>query len=209
MERKSKDPPTAFRRTHIASVYVSCNLVVVEAKGELGPIMTLMDVLVQILHGLQRRHDLHIDVALKASAQVGTVSNDVSVIERYSTFQVRNTGVSATVRRKEALVEVRGLDEVLWELLAAVPVLHARRLRISESAGSVNHASLDDFEKLCLRIGSIGRKFRTHSSVDGLCVLHLVRGSDAKEQMPVWQSALLELNNPTVCDVHTQDVFFE
>jgi len=75
-----KEMPARLHRPNVASIDVVLDLIHI-ANLHSGPVMTLVDVLVDVLDGFDRSADFHIDVTVILGKEVRIVRDNIMVCE--------------------------------------------------------------------------------------------------------------------------------
>jgi len=199
MHRKFHDVPDALCRTDITGADMIKYLVDIFTDTDSGTIMTFVYVLVNVLDGLDGGADLNVDMTTISDRQKGVVGNDVTVVKGM-TFGV---GIGFTIIwpgiLRITIFTIAGLGvKILWIMLAAFTVDHARSVSVFRTAGTMHHALCDDLIEhgMSNRVRDLTRHDRIHmGSITDL------KGTFQKEQeMDVRQATLLKLYGEDIAE---------
>jgi hypothetical protein len=84
MHDKMEETPEGLAGRNIAGIQVLPNLIITGAKLHGDTIMALVDILVDVLQGLDGGDDLNVDVAAVFPYEIGTVSDDPAIVHLLS-----------------------------------------------------------------------------------------------------------------------------
>jgi hypothetical protein len=173
--------------------------------------MTLVDILVNILDGLERGSTLHIDVALILPDQIWTIRNHPAVVYIHiisANFNFESPSiVTSTIRGIRVFREGCGMAIRLREVLGALAILHASCLMIILTTGGVNHDLCNSSKELRLSVRA--RNLSRYKRVYILWSAKLVFRSKEDDHMQVGQATFLKLNSVNASNSSAQSIFLE
>jgi hypothetical protein len=131
---------------------------IIPAKFHCGPVMAFVHVLVNIFDSPDIESELQIDMTLKLQNEHGTERNHIPIIHTMVSDNMLPT-IIGTIVMWVAFFIYRGfLTKFLGKVFRALPILHARGIRMLRSTGPMGHQLTDQFVKcgMCLLIGKDG-----------------------------------------------------
>jgi hypothetical protein len=124
MRKELKDTPERLRKANIPTGYVTGDLIVRRTHYGCRPVRTFVDILVNVLYGLNRSTHLNVHMTAVLLQEKRVVQNDLAVItdDRLlgrSRFTDRKTVsvVSPAIFRVAVFVHDRSRRETLWKVL--------------------------------------------------------------------------------------------
>ena len=111
----------------------------IRAVFHLRPISTLVDVLVEVLHGVDAAANLHIDVGIVFHQQCPVVGHHPAIVDTHAVGQLVHPSVASAVLWISVFRVQGGVTEGLGVSLRTLPVLHARTVVIQRATWPVNH----------------------------------------------------------------------
>src|ERR1700690_3693442 len=192
---KLKDVPACFDRTNVTTINIILNLIDLLVLAHLysGKIVALVDILVNILYGLDRRTNLDIDAAVILGREIWAIRDNITIVKDVSTVG----GVGATIVWPgifwvTIFSKAGFLTKVLPIILAAFVIDHAWRIGVFRTTGTMEHALCYSFIQhgMSYRI----RKLSRDNAVDLICIGNFVVLPKGYEQMDGRQITLLELH---------------
>ena len=191
-----KDVPASFDRTNVATINIFPNLIHLLCLADLycGKIMTLVDVLVDVLDGFDRCADLDIDVAVVLGRQMRGVGDDITIVKDVTS----SSGESASIVWPGILgitviSKTCGLTELLAITLAALTIHHAGRVGMLRTARAMQHAGGDGLVEH--GVGDWVRELGRDNAIDLIGITNFVLLTKEYEEVYVRETTLLELDS--------------
>jgi hypothetical protein len=186
MHWEFKDAPHSLSRADVSGVKICFDLIHRSFHLQGSPVMSFVDVLVDVLDRLDGCTDLHVDMTVELHQQVWRMRNNIFVGEDIAIRLLDGAAIFRSCILWIAILLHDGLStEGLWVMLLAKSILQATFW----SAGTMEHEFADGFIELWMDV--LVRNLGRDEGVDLLCSMYLGLWLKKDEEMHVGETALL------------------
>ena len=192
MHGKFHDVPDSLGRPNVTGAYVIHYLINIFSHSHCGAIVTLVYVLVNVLDGLDRGTDLNVYMAFVPGGQGWIVGNDMVVAKGLTSgIGIGPSIIWPGILRIAILTKTCLRTELLWKMLAANSIDHARCIGVFWTARTMDHALCDSGIELGMsnRVRDLSR----YNGVNMGCITDLKLALQKYEEVDVGQTTLLKL----------------
>ena len=159
MHVKMEEAPEALARRNVVSIEVLFNFIIASAKLHCDVIMAFVDILENVLDSLDRGNRLDVNMAAVLPDEIGTVSEDPTIVDLLSSDLMCASSVPVFVGCIGILRDGCLIPEWLWKVLGALSILHARCISVVSATGVMNHEHFDQLQQLwCAELGFLIEK---------------------------------------------------